>query len=163
MSNTSCLKKTISSGAQRQHPRGTSAFAITAGTGVHCVPRSHCSRITWASEASISSSSSPAPHIYYKYLRISQQQTQQNCLCCFCTDKMKNTRNHLPKLIFLNEFQLKHSCHILKYQRKVALRDFSHTKKKLWMKARGNWFMRANSCFKTVFHFSQVSMLEKKK
>lgn len=83
-------------------------------------------------------------------------------MCYFCSDKMKNTK-FLPKLIVLNEFQLKHSCHILIYQRKVALRDSSHTKKSLWMKARGNWFMFANSSFRTVFRRLQVSTLEEKK
>lgn len=47
---------------------------------------------------------------------------------------------------------------------KESLRDFSHTKKRLWMKACGNWFMFANFSFKMVFwFFASVCVRGKKK
>lgn len=80
---------------------------------------------------------------------------------CFFSDKMENTRNHFPKLIVLNEFQLIRVPVIIWYF-KESLRHFSHTKKRLWTKACGNWFMLANFSFKTVFWVLHVSVLEEK-
>lgn len=45
---------------------------------------------------------------------------------------------------------------------KESSRDLSHTKKRLWRKACGNWFMFTNFSFKTVFWFLHVSVLEEK-
>lgn len=81
-------------------------------------------------------------------------------MCCF-SDKMENTRNHFLKLIVLNEFQLIWVPVIIWYF-KESLRDFSHTKKRLWMKACGNWFTFANFSFKMVPWFLPVSVLEER-
>lgn len=82
-------------------------------------------------------------------------------MCCFWSDKMENTRNHLSKSIVLNEHQLQHPCHSLIQQRRVALRDSSHEEKVV---NESTWqTICVCKFFKTFFWLLQVSLLQKKK